>query len=215
MEDILDEIEKPISLSDQDIFTKIWLEPREVFQYIHQNKYDKFVAALLVLAGISRAFGRAISRSMGDDFSLLAVLLISLLAGGLLGWISYYLYAGLLSWTGGWMDGKGDVNAILRVVAYGMIPSILGLFLLVPQIAIYGNEIFKSSGNIYSGGFVGNLLFYGSLILELVLSIWTIALLAVGVSVVQGFGIAKSVFNLILPIIVIFVPIILLIWAFN
>ena len=71
MENILDEIEKPLSFTDKEIFTKIWTKPREVLRYIHDNKYDKYVTVLLVLAGISRAFDRAVMKDMGDKLSLI------------------------------------------------------------------------------------------------------------------------------------------------
>lgn len=215
MEDILDEIEKPTLYTDKEIFAKLWTMPRSVFAFIHEKKYDKYVMALLVFAGISRAFGRAVEKNMGDDFGLIGVIAASVLLGGLLGWISYYLYAALLSWTGKWLDGKGDASSLIRIIAYALTPTVVGLLLLIPQIAIYGIELFKSDGDIYSGGIVSNLIFYGSILAEFILGLWTIVLVVIGVSVVQEFGIGKAILNVILPVLVIFVPILLLIWLVN
>ncbi len=87
MENILDEVKKSPSFTDKDIFTKIWTRPREVLGFIHENKYDKYVAVLLFFAGISRAFDRAVMRNLGDNTSLLAILGLCIIMGGLLGWI--------------------------------------------------------------------------------------------------------------------------------
>jgi hypothetical protein len=34
------------------------------------------------------------------------------------GWISYYIYAALISWSGKWMNGKGNTQLILRILSY-------------------------------------------------------------------------------------------------
>jgi hypothetical protein len=215
MENILDETEQPLSFTDQEIFTKIWTKPRDVLKYIHENKYDKYVVPLLILAGISRAFNRAIMKDTGDTLSLLAIIGICLIMGGLLGWLSYYIYSALISWTGKWLDGKGDTNSILRIMAYAMTPSIIALVLLIPQIGIYGIEIFKSDGDITSGGMLSNIMFYGSVVLEFILGIFTMIFCVVGVSEVQKLGIGKAILNLLLPVFVILVPILLIALIFS
>lgn len=215
MNNEIDNINRIGNLTDKDIFSKIWTKPRLIFKFINDNQYDKFVKLLLVLAGISRAFDRASMKDMGDNMSIWGILSLSIILGGLLGWISYYIYAALLSWTGDWLDGKGDTTSILRILAYAMTPAIISLLLLIPQIGIYGNEIFKADGDITSAGLIPNILVYGSMILELILGIWTIVLCVIGVSEVQKLSIGKSILNLLLPILVFAVPIIIIILIFN
>ena len=55
-----------------------------------------------------------------------------------------------------------------------MTPAIIALLLLIPQIGIYGNEVFKADGDITSAGLISNIFVYGSMILEFILGIWTI-----------------------------------------
>ncbi|MFD0836548.1 Yip1 family protein [Mariniflexile aquimaris] len=203
------------NLTEKEIFTKIWTKPREVFKFINDNHYDKYVNILLVLAGISSAFDRASKRDMGDRLSIWAIIGLSILLGGLLGWISYYIYAALLSWTGKWLDGKGDTTSILRILSYAMTPVIITLLLLIPQIGIYGNELFKSDGDLSSAGILPNIIFYSSMIFELIFSLWIIVFCVIGVSEVQKFSIGKSILNLLLPVLVFAVPIIILVLIFK
>lgn len=209
------EFEEYQNLTDKDIFTKIWTSPRKVFKFINDNHYDKYVNVLLFFAGISRAFDRASLKDMGDNMSLLAILAICIIAGGLLGWISYYIYAALLSWTGKWIKGQGDTKSILRIISYALTPTIITLIFLIPQIGIYGNEIFKSDGDIISAGLVGNILVYGSLLLEFILGVWTIVFFVVGVSEVQKLSIGKAILNLLLPILVFAIPLIIIVFIFQ
>lgn len=203
------------NLTDKEIFSKIWTSPREVFKFINDKHYDKYVNLLLVLAGISRAFDRASMKDMGDKMSIWAILGLCIIIGGLLGWISYYIYAALLSWTGKWLKGKGDTTSILRILSYAMTPAIIALSFLIPQIGIYGNEVFKADGDITSAGLISNIFVYGSMILEFILGIWTIVFCVIAVSEVQKLSIGKSILNLLLPFLVFTVPIIIIVLIFK
>jgi hypothetical protein len=198
-------------LSDKEIFMEIWTSPRKVFKFINDNHYDKYVNGLLFFAGISSAFDRASLKNSGDNLSLIAILALCIIVGGLLGWISYYIYAALLSWTGKWINGEGDTKSILRIISYAMTPAIIALIFLIPQIGIYRNEMFKSDGDISSAGIVANIFVYSSMILEFILGIWTIVFCVVGVSEVQKLSIGKSIVNLILPLLVFAIPIMIIV----
>ena len=202
-------------MKDREIFSKIWTQPREVFNYILENNYKKYMIVLLFLAGIVRTLDRASMRDYGDRYSLMVILGMSILLGGLLGWISYYIYAALIRWTGSWLDGQGDTDSIFRVMAYALLPNVLGLFLVAPQILVYGIEIFKSNGDITSAGVLGNIIFYTCLIAEIVLSIYTIVFIVIAISVVQKLSIGKSILNLLLPIVIIAIPIGLIVFLLK
>jgi hypothetical protein len=210
MESIFDEREQYQYLTDREIFLKIWFSPREVFKYIIYRNYDKYVTALLILAGVSRAFNKAADKSMGDTMSLWAIIGLCVFVGGVVGWCVSSIYASLINWTGKWLKGQGDTKSILSVMAYVYIPSILSLILLVPELSIYGVEIFKTDGDIVSAGVSSNILFYGALIIEAILGVWTVVLLIIGVAEAQQFSIGKSILNLLLPIFIIFLPLFLL-----
>ncbi|WP_424963423.1 hypothetical protein [Ekhidna sp.] len=52
-----------VSLSDRQIFTLIWTQPRVVFRYLEEHSYDKFLYTLLILAGISSALNNALIKT--------------------------------------------------------------------------------------------------------------------------------------------------------
>ena len=215
MENILDKNNENLSLTDKDLFTKIWTSPRKVFRYINDNHHDKYVSVLLVLSGISRSFDRASIKNMGKIMPIWAILALCIILGGLLGWMSYYIYAALVSWTGKWLKGQGNTSSILRILSYAMLPSIVALVFLIPQIGIYGVEIFKEDGDITSAGWISNIFVYGSMFLEAVLGIWTLIFCVVGISEVQKLSIGKAILNLLLPLLVILVPILIIVLLFK
>ena len=214
LDNVLDNSEQQENLSDKDIFIKIWTSPRKIFRYINDRHYDKYVVILLVLSGISRAFNQAATKNMGDKMSILSILGLCIIGGGLLGWLTYYIYAALISWTGKWLKGEGNTDSILRIISYAMIPSVVALIFLIPQIAVYGNEMFKADGDIVNAGLISNIFVYLSLLLEITFGIWTLVLCVIGISVVQKFSIGKSILNMLMPgllLLAIVLPIVLLI----
>jgi len=112
-ETVITETER-LELTDRDIFTKIWISPQVVFKYLNDTRYDKFVWVLLMLAGFGSAFDRASARHIGDRFPLIGVLAICIVIGGIFGWISYYIYAALLSWTGKWLRGNAYTDSLVK-----------------------------------------------------------------------------------------------------
>jgi hypothetical protein len=210
LEEITTSEEVELQLTDKEIFTRIWTDPRSVFKYLHENQYDKYVNLLLVLAGISKTFDRASSKNMGDTLPLIAVIGLCIILGGLVGWISTYIYAALLSWTGKWLNGKGNTVSLLRMMAHAMIPSIAALLMLIPQIGLFGNSIFQSEIDISVYGYISVGIFYFSLFIELSLTIYTLCLLVIGISEVQKLSIGKSILNLLLPGLTVLVPLALI-----
>jgi hypothetical protein len=166
---------------------------------------------LLVFAGISRGFDQAMSKSWGDDLPLWGIILIAVIAGGLVGWVSLWMYSDLISWTGKWLKGEGKTDSILRIISYAMIPSIVVLVLLIPQIGIYGNELFKSNGDFASAGYETAIFVAGTGILAFLLGIWSFVFCVIGVPEVQKFSIGKSILNVLLPILVILIPIMIIV----
>lgn len=211
---MIDYNNEDLNLSDQQVFTKIWTDPRQVFRYINDNHYDKYVKTLLVLAGISSAFNNASSKNMGDDMSLWSIIGLSIILGGLLGWISFYIYAALLSWTGRWLNGQGETSSILRILSFAMIPSLIAFVFFILQIGIYGVELFKEDGNITSAGLLSNIFLYFFMLLEIIFSIWTIILCIIGISEVQKLSIGKSIVNMLIPLLLFIVPILIFVLLF-
>lgn len=211
------EFETYDTLTDTEIFTKIWTEPRRVLKYINETKYEKYFYILLFLAGVSGAFDRAANKNMGENASLFGIVAGCVILGGFLGWLSYYIYAALLSWTGKWLDGKGNTDSIYRILAYAMFPSVVSLLFLAPQIAVYGIDLFRQDGDLVNAGLFGNIIFWSSLSLEVVLGIFTLVFSIIGISEVQKISIGKSILNLLLPLLIIVGPILviaLIVYAF-
>ena len=85
----------------------------------------------------------------------------------------------------------------------------LRFFFLIPQLLIFGNEIFKEAGELYSDGWISKIIIYTFFLFDLLLGAWSIILLIIGISEVQKLSIGKALINLLLPVSIILIPILL------
>lgn len=203
LDESFEEDRRSEQLSDRDVFTQIWLSPRKVFRFINDYGYEKYMFVLLFAGGVGSALDRAVRQSTGDTVELLEILFAAIVAGGLVGFIGYLIFAGLTSWTGKWLNGRASTRAILRVSAYSMLPSIAALVLWIPQLAMFGISVFRSDLYMEEHGVLVMAVFYGTVVVESILGIWNLVLFIVGLSVVQKFSIGKAILNAFLPVLMI------------
>jgi hypothetical protein len=200
MDNILDEKQpENLPLTDEAIFATIWTSPRRVFRFINDNEYDKHVKVLLVLAGITNALEGF------KDLALPLILFIglSILVGAIFGWLSCYISAVLVIWTGRWIKGKGEVSDLVRVFAYGGLPSAIGLIFIIAEIFVQRSEaewnsMVPAASNVFTYGFRG---------VQIVLWTFTSVFAVVGISEVQKFSIGKAILNWLLPALLFLVPV--------
>ena len=205
MENILDDFEEePIINSDIDestLLKDIWLRPTETLAYILKNCPEKYLTIFFVFGGIASSINRASNRDMGDTLSTTYVLIGAIIGGGLFGWISYYIYAWALSETGKWLDGRTKAITFRTIIGWSLIPSILGLVFLLPQILIFGDDLFRSVPEIDTT--LTDTAWVVFAIINLILGIWSMFIMVKGIVLVQDFTTGKAILNMILPVLVI------------
>jgi hypothetical protein len=209
------ESKEELHLSDKDIFLKIWTSPRLVFKYINDKQYGNYTTMLLIFAGIYNSLDKAISQHMGNHMPLWGVLGMSIVGGALFGWLSYYIYAALISWSGDWLKGKGDTDSILRIMSYALIPSLVSLAFLIPEIALYGNDLFNSDVQPFFFGWIDDKLILFLEAISVCLGTWSLILFVIGIAEVQKLSIWKSILNMALPILFIGIPIFIIVFLFK
>ena len=207
---ILDDLETELIKDEDEIITRIWREPRLTFESIYKYNFERYLIPILVVAGISRAFDRAATRSMGDDASLVFIVGVCVVAGGLLGWISIYVYAALLSWSGKLLGGNCNTSTMFRLTAHANIPLFFSLIFLVIQIMVFGIQIFQSGEIGGNETTIFQITGWLAIVAEVLLGLWTLVLYVIAISVGQNFTIGKSIVNMLLPILIIGIPIFLL-----
>ncbi len=191
-----------MELTDKDVFSKIWIQPRKVFRFIHETGYNNYFYLLLIVTGIISTLQRKLDKGIEQD-DVVGVVVMSVIFGGLFGWIGTYIYASLISFTGKWLDGKAKTHRILRTLAYANIP-------FVCSIIIHLTQLYLIKYDVLSNSFSENeqvALQYGFIAAKGILMLWTLVLYVIGIAEVQGFSIMNAILNLLAPILMFLIPI--------
>jgi hypothetical protein len=196
-------------IEEGKLFQSIWLRPRDTLKYILNKCPDKYVTQLLVIGGAISALGNAIEGSplfeLGPWISLALIVII----GAILGPIVNMIFAVILNMVGRWIGGKGNYQKILAVVAWSMVPSIVGVIFIFFQIGFFGPYYILFEGDISAivmDFTKSELILYVFAFLNSVVSIWALVILVTGLSVAHKFRIGKAILNLLIPILAIAIP---------
>jgi hypothetical protein len=201
MEDILEE---PETILEKDMVFTILTKPTETFRYIFKYCPTKNVNGIINVYGVVNALAINLQFLLNQTrFSILLTIIIALF-GWLFTWIWVYICSSLMSWTGKWIGGHADMDEFVTVSAWSYIPSIAAIFPLAVETIIFGNG--DSMNGLENQNVVLIVLYYLMMGLKYGLNIWSLVILIKGTAVLQRFNYKKAILNVILVLLVIFVP---------
>ena len=184
---------------------RMWLHPRVTIRAVVSRNKRQTILLLLALSGISRALNGASMKNAGDQQDLFTVLSVAVLTGMLSGLFTAYLIAPVLRWLGKCLGGQATTSQVRAALAWGSLPIAASLVLLLPELALFGEEFFKTATpRIDQNEFLHTLLLVFGLV-EVTLGIWAVVLIVVAIAEVQVFAVWKSLLSFVLLILMFFV----------
>ena len=184
----------------------MWLHPRRTIRQIVETNPDRLVLLLAAVGGIVEALINASSDSKGENMSLQAILLTSLIGGPLMGVIGLWLGGALLRWTGGWIGGQADSRRIRATLAWANVPLVWSLLLWIPALLLFGAELFAAATPILDASTMLSGLYMVFSFGIGIVSIWAFVVFLHALGEVQGFSAWKALGNSILAGLVVLVP---------
>jgi hypothetical protein len=163
---------------------------------------------LTALAGFSTGLDNASIGSMGDTFDLVTIFGIVAIVGAIGGIIGLYIGAGLLRWVGMWIGGAASSMNIRAAMAWSNVPIIWALLLWIPELFLFGRELFTSDTPKIDASESLTYSFIGFGVIEVLVSIWALIIFLKCLGEVQGFSAWKALGNTLLAglaVIVLFV----------
>ena len=204
------DIEKPLESGTLNPWFSIWTRPRATIAQIVARNPTDLVLLLAALSGFGQALDRASERSAGDTLSL-PVIFVAAAAGGVVGGIiTLYLGGLLLWWTGSWIGGRASGEHIRAAIAWSSVPIIWSLLLWIPEVALFGNELFTTATPRLDGSVGLTVLLLSFFVVEAVIAVWAFVVFLKCLGQVQGFSAWKALGNTLLVVPVILLPILLI-----
>lgn len=205
------EIQPQVQQQPLSPFLSIWVQPRATIRKIVETDPTRHVLLLAMLAGIGQALDRAVSRSTGDSLPLLVILAICILLGPVGGIISLYLSGAIFRWTSSWLGGQASPDEVRAAIAWSSVPTIFILPLWIPQLLIFGEELFTTTTPRLDANPILAILLLGFALVEIGVGIWALVILLNSLGEVNRFSAWKALGAVILGILVLLVPILCLV----
>ena len=191
-----------------------WTKPRATIRQIVDTNPTYLVLPLAMLAGVAQFLQRLTSPIAANAIPFVAILIAAAVIGPLGGIIGLYLVSALLRWTGSWLGGVATSQEVRAAYAWGQIPRICSLAILIPALFWFNRTI--TTGDFDDVG--STTVFQVALALSLlatVLGIWQAVLMVKCLAEVHRFSAWRSIGAYLLSGLIVFgvviVPMIMLI----
>jgi hypothetical protein len=161
--------------------------PRPVFAALRGDDQDDAearqepVLAIILLAGIGSILATPAWAEIMDEPERdgLVVAVVTFIGGGLYGIAAYWIVGGALGLSLRGFGGEGQYRRTRHLIAFAAVPLVLLIAVTLVELGVYGDDVFRTGGGDEgAGGTVFDLL-------RGLLVAWTIALLAIGIRVVE------------------------------
>lgn len=180
------------------IFAGMIRHPIETLGEAIDHPIQSYAVALAALGGLYWALNLAIAQAGGGSIhvplSLPMLLLVAVPAG--IGYL--FALAILLNWSCDIMGGHPDRKKIRAALAYVGVPGVIALIVFgIPKLVIFGSELFAPGWDWMSANPV---LVWVLLAGDAMCFIWSLLLVVKAFKMINGFGTAKAVVAILLPL---------------
>jgi signal peptidase I len=104
-----------------------WFSPRQTIEHLVAERPRHLVLPLIMLGGVASAVNLLAGYGVGSEIVGWRILLTCVVGAGIFTVFNLYVLAVAIGWIGRKMGGVASNEAMRAVLAWGMLPSILGL----------------------------------------------------------------------------------------
>lgn len=164
--------------------------PRPVFAALRNDSREAVeerqdtIAVIVFLAGLALTLVTTQAASFADDPERAGIVIPVWLfiAGLFVGFLNYWIAGGVLYLSLNWLGSRSSYRQARHLLALAAVPLALSLVLLPVRLALYGGDIFRTGGADTGAGA------HVFTALEACFGLWALALLAIGIRVLQGWS---------------------------
>jgi Yip1 domain len=131
---------------DGNPWLTMWTQPRGTIRTIVDTDPSRSVLVLAMIYGFSSTINQWLSMNTSDTVPLPLLLGIALVVGAIFGVIGNWVAAVLVRWTGSWLGGMATLQECRAAIAWGSIPCLANLAIMLGLTAVFGHGLFRSGG---------------------------------------------------------------------
>jgi hypothetical protein len=169
----------------------VWLRPRRVFRDMAARPVGVVDYLLAAVQGIGNFLALYRTQGAGANSSVEEILGNSFAIGAIAGVASLFLMAVIYQRLGIRAGGKATTAQVVHVLAYGGVPMAASVVLWVLTALLAGEAAFVETPRADVEGFVV-LLLHAQFAAYVLLLVWSVVLIVMGLSEIQGVGTRKA-----------------------
>ncbi len=169
----------------------VWLRPRRVFREMAARPIGVVDYLLAAVQGIGNFLALYRTQGAGAHSSVEEILGNSFAIGAIAGVASLFLMALIYQRLGIRAGGKATTAQVVHVLAYGGLPMAASAVLWVLTALVAGEAAFLETPRADGEGFV-MLLLHAQFAAYVFLLVWSVVLIVMGLSEIQGVGTRKA-----------------------
>lgn len=197
-------------------WTDMLSSPRKTINWVTNGNSNLLsTLILLYLGGVYFGLAQAIANSRGDNNTITEIFSKAFLISGVGGLIYYHIYVWVIDFSASWFGGKGNFQKTRDALAWSMIPSIFGIFIVVAGSILFEEELFMSEAPEINASKFLTMSYLGFTGITWIITIWYVILLVVTIGEVQRLTIVRVVLTLLASTALIMLPIIALVFLFT
>lgn len=189
----------------------MWTRPRATIQSIVDTNPEKHVLLLASISGVSRALDKASFNNLADTAPL-SMVFVSAMGGVVSGVVGLYICGFLLRHSARWIGGSANAEKTRAAIAWSNVPIAWGMLIWVPQLMLFGRELFSASTPRMDASPFAAL---GLGTLELGVGVWAMILFFKSIGQVNGFSAWRGLGSFLIAVALVVVPIIAFVFALR
>lgn len=175
-------------------WTKIWTSPKETIQAIIAHRPSYQLGLMCMIYGFVWCLSSAQSFYLGDVYSLLAIVIGSLLLAAPIGYVILSLTAGFFWIAGRLFKGTAPFQHIRAAVAWSNVPVAVTLLIWLVLIGLQGNDLFAFPAALSGQFSIVDIL----ATIQSAMGVWSVVILVGMIAQVQRFSNWKAFASLVI-----------------
>ncbi|NGX56201.1 MAG: hypothetical protein K1060chlam5_00438 [Candidatus Anoxychlamydiales bacterium] len=185
-------------------FISILTKPKETILKIVEKDPNYKLWLLSIIYGLVSILGFSQSISIGYKYNFFLIVFVCLLLSIIWGYVAFSVSSFFVYITGKWLKGIASYKSIRASFAWSNVPMIINILIWIILLIIFQDKIFKDFPNNYILSKFEMIVLFSSLFLQLIVSVYVIVLYINTIASVQNFSILRSIFNIILSLVLAF-----------
>ncbi|MBI5274701.1 MAG: YIP1 family protein [Chlamydiales bacterium] len=188
---------------------KIWFAPRQTISAILATNKSYGFKRICFVYGFVMCLNIARSMFLGSSYSLLAILIASIVLAFPFGFITISISSGLFYWIGKLFKGRGSFYDVRGAVTWSNVTSIVTALSWILLMVLYGTQIFTQDFMLKQLPKTDAMILQGVSILQLVLGVWGLVILLHAYGEAQGCSAWMSLLNFVIVCVLWFIILVL------